>query len=82
MSIATSPSRGAGRLSADPATSATLLVLAALLTLFVVFPLVVLVSRTFVQDGQLTLAPVLAVLLQPHHRAAIDKSSVSESDVV
>ncbi|HUA51335.1 MAG TPA: iron ABC transporter permease [Candidatus Sulfotelmatobacter sp.] len=74
MSIAASPPRGAGRLSADPATLATLLVLAALLALFVVFPLVVLLWRTFVQDGQFTVAPVLAVLLQPHHRAAFVNS--------
>lgn len=62
---------GAGR---DPTLIATLAVLWALLALFVIYPLVVLLGRAFVDDGTIGLGPVLAVIGDPNHRKAFYNS--------
>ncbi len=58
------------RLRFDPATALCLAALAALLGLFVLYPLAALLAHSLVKDGALTLQPIAAVFAQPHHRAA------------
>ena len=65
-------SAGAGlaRLRRDPALLATVLVLWALLALFVLYPLLMLLGRAFLDGGRLSLDGVLAIVRDPNHRAA------------
>ncbi len=54
----------------DPGLSLAILVLWACLGLFILFPLVSLLARIFLEGGQLTLANVLAILADPNQRQA------------
>ena len=54
----------------DPALFLSILTLWALLGLFILFPLAKLLARTFLEDGQITLGNLLAILGNVHHRQA------------
>jgi iron(III) transport system permease protein len=54
----------------DPALTATVLVLWALLALFILFPLAKLLARTFLDGGHVSLANLAAILRDVHHRQA------------
>jgi iron(III) transport system permease protein len=69
-----SASAGWRRVVADPALLVTILLLWALLALFVVFPLATLLGWTFIDDGTLSLGPLLSSIADPHHRAAFFNS--------
>jgi iron(III) transport system permease protein len=58
------------RLLRDPALLLTVLVLWILLGLFVLFPLVWLLLRTFTEGGAFTLTNLFAILKDPNHRAS------------
>ncbi|MFA5027019.1 MAG: ABC transporter permease subunit, partial [Candidatus Methylomirabilota bacterium] len=58
------------RLVRDPALCASVLALWILLGLFVLFPLVRLLARTFTEGGTFTLANLFAILGDPSHRAS------------
>jgi iron(III) transport system permease protein len=58
----------------DPALTLTLIALWLLLGLFVVFPLVTMLTTAFVEDGRLSLAPLVATVAKPNHRAAFNNS--------
>ena len=58
----------------DPALLATIVVLAGLLGLFVLYPLAAILSKAVIEDGRLTIAPLFEVLRQPNHRAAFANS--------
>lgn len=58
----------------DPALLVTVAVLWALLALFVLFPLGELIQRAFVDEGHVTLAPIVAVLSDENHRASFFNS--------
>jgi len=62
------------RVAADPVLLGTIVALWALLGLFVVFPLVELLSRAFVDEGSFTLAPLLSTLLDAGARGAFYNS--------
>ncbi len=62
------------RVAADPALLAAIVVLWALLALFVLYPLIQLLQRAFVDQGQFTLAPLLDSLADAGHRAAFFNS--------
>jgi len=72
--VATAARASWRRVTADPALLATIIVLWALLALFVIFPLIELLLRAFVDDGQVTLAPLWAALTDGGHRAAFFNS--------
>jgi iron(III) transport system permease protein len=55
---------------ADPARGVTLVALWLLLTLFVIYPLLMMLSAAFLEDGRLSIAPLLAILAKPSHRTA------------
>src|SRR5689334_22435857 len=65
------PQRG---VAGDPALLVTVAVLWALLALFVLFPLVELIQRAFVDEGHVTLAPLAAVLSDENHRSSFFNS--------
>jgi iron(III) transport system permease protein len=65
---------GSSRLRRDPALLATVLVLWALLALFVVYPLVMLLGRTFLVEGRLSLDGVLGIVRDPNHQVALRNS--------
>ncbi|MCC7274946.1 MAG: iron ABC transporter permease [Alphaproteobacteria bacterium] len=58
----------------DPALAIAAAVVAALLAFFVLYPLVALLARVFLADGQLGIGLLLEVLGQPGHRAAFANS--------
>jgi iron(III) transport system permease protein len=60
----------------DPALGLTVLVLWALIGLFILYPLAALAARAFFPGGAFDPAPVLAVLMKPHHRLALVNSLV------
>ena len=62
------------RVAADPTLLVTLIAVWLLLGLFVLFPLVELLTRAFVEDGRFTLAPLLESLADSGHRAAFFNS--------
>jgi iron(III) transport system permease protein len=62
------------RAARDPALLATVVVLWALLALFVLFPLAALLLRSFVDDGHVSLGPLLTILGDPNHRRAFVNS--------
>jgi iron(III) transport system permease protein len=64
------------RLAGDPALLATVTAIWCLLLLFVLFPLAHLLERAFVEDGALTLEPLLSAVLDPSHQAAFVNSLV------
>ncbi len=64
------------RVARDPALLGAIVVLWALLALFVIFPLVHLLDRAFVDEGRFTLAPLLDSLADPSHRAAFYNSLI------
>jgi iron(III) transport system permease protein len=65
----------------DPALLAALVMLWALLALFVIYPLVELLRRAFVDEGRLTLAPLLEALADESHRAAFFNSLLLATSV-
>ncbi|HEU0063077.1 MAG TPA: iron ABC transporter permease [Hyphomicrobiaceae bacterium] len=54
----------------DPARGLTLVALWLLLALFVIYPLLMMLSAAFLEDGRPTIAPLLAILAKPGHRSA------------
>jgi iron(III) transport system permease protein len=62
------------RVAADPTLLVTLAAVWLLLGLFVLYPLVELLTRAFVDDGRFSLAPLLDSLADPSHRAAFFNS--------
>jgi iron(III) transport system permease protein len=54
----------------DPARAITVVTLWLLLALFVIYPLLMTLGAGFVEDGRLTVAPLLAILEKPRHRVA------------
>ncbi len=62
------------RTASDPALLATIVVLWGLLFLFVLLPLGELIAKAFVDDGQITFAPMLEVLTDENHRASFFNS--------
>ena len=58
----------------DPAVSLTIVGLWLLLGLFVLYPLVMMLAAAFLEGGELTFAPLTAILAKPHHRAAFANS--------
>jgi iron(III) transport system permease protein len=62
---------GLARSLADPALSATVLLLWGALALFVVYPMVMLLVRVFWVDGALSFAGLHAVLADPHQLRAL-----------
>ena len=61
-------------LAQDPALLITVAVVWVLLAVFVVFPLVTLLARAFTDSGRPTLAPLLAMAADAHHRQAFVNS--------
>jgi len=59
---------GVRRLFQDPTLATSVAILWVLLGLFVLYPLVWLLVRTFTEGGTLTLANLLAILRDPNHR--------------
>jgi iron(III) transport system permease protein len=74
MSAPTDLARRRRGVPLDPATAACLVILTLLLGLFVVFPLGALLVRSALKDGQLSIQPILAVLVEHHHRMAFFNS--------
>jgi iron(III) transport system permease protein len=64
------PAYSPRRLLADPARAITLTALWLLLALFVIYPLLMMLAAGFLEDGRPTIAPLLAILAKPNHRAA------------
>ncbi len=64
------------RVARDPALLGAIVVLWALLALFVIFPLVHLLDRAFVDEGRFTLTPLLDSLADASHRAAFFNSLI------
>src|SRR5262249_47428027 len=64
------PARSPRRPLADPARAVTLAALWLLLALFVIYPLLMMLAAGFLEDGRPTIAPLLAILAKPNHRAA------------
>jgi len=62
--------QGRHRLLVDPAFGVTLAALWLLLALFVIYPLLMMLSAAFLEGGRLSLAPLFAILGKPSHRAA------------
>ena len=62
---------GFARALADPALSATVLLLWGSLALFVVYPMVMLLVRIFWSDGTLSLSGLHAILADPHQLRAL-----------
>jgi iron(III) transport system permease protein len=58
----------------DPALSLTIVGLWLLLSLFVLYPLAMMLAAGFVDDGRLTISPLLAILAKPSHRTAFANS--------
>jgi iron(III) transport system permease protein len=69
-SLAATWTSGWRRTFRDPALSATILTLWALLALFILFPLAALLLRTFTEGGHLTLSNLQAILKDPSNRQA------------
>ena len=69
------------RVAGDPALLAAIVVLWALLALFVIYPLAELLRRAFVEEGRLTLAPLLEALADESHRAAFFNSLLLATSV-
>src|SRR5580704_7504005 len=65
----------------DPALLVAIVVLWALLALFVIYPLAELLRRAFVDEGRLTLAPLLEALSDESHRAAFFNSLLLATSV-
>jgi iron(III) transport system permease protein len=55
---------------ADPARGLTLIALWLLLALFVIYPLLMMLSAAFIEDGRLSIAPLIAIVAKPSHRTA------------
>jgi iron(III) transport system permease protein len=64
------PAQASRRWLADPALWVTLAALWLLLALFVIYPLLMMLSAAFVEDGRPTLALLFHILGKPSHRAA------------
>jgi iron(III) transport system permease protein len=64
------PARGSRRWFADPALWVTLAALWLLLALFVIYPLLMMLSAAFLEEGRPTLALLFHILGKPSHRAA------------
>src|SRR4051812_48139651 len=62
--------RSGARAFRGPALTVAVAALWLLLALFVLYPLVALLATAFVEDGQLSLAPLASVLGKPATRAA------------
>ncbi len=62
---------GLARALADPALSATVLLLWGTLALFVVYPMLMLLARTFWVDGAPSFAGMHAILVDPHQLRAL-----------
>src|SRR2546423_1533836 len=62
--------RSGARAFRDPALTVTVAALWLLLGLFVLYPLVALLATAFLEDGQLSVAPLASVLGKPNTRAA------------
>ena len=62
--------QGRRRWLADPALGITRAALWLLLGLFVIYPLLMMLSAAFHEDGRLSLAPLFAILAKPGYRAA------------
>jgi iron(III) transport system permease protein len=69
------------RIAGDPALLAAIVVLWALLALFVIYPLAELLRRAFVDEGRLTLTPLLEALADESHRAAFFNSLLLATSV-
>jgi iron(III) transport system permease protein len=69
------------RVAGDPALLVAIVVLWALLALFVIYPLAELLRRAFVDEGRLTLAPLLEALADESHRAAFFNSLLLATSV-
>ena len=69
------------RVARDPALLAAIVVLWALLALFVIYPLAELLGRAFIDEGRLTLAPLLEALADESHRAAFFNSLLLAASV-
>jgi iron(III) transport system permease protein len=69
------------RVAGDPALLVAIVVLWALLALFVIYPLAELLRRAFVDEGRLTLAPLLEALADESHRAAFFNSLLLAASV-
>jgi iron(III) transport system permease protein len=66
--------QGRRRWLADPALGVTRGALWLLLGLFVIYPLLMMLSAAFLEDGRLSFAPLFAILAKPSHRAAFMNS--------
>ena len=62
------------RWARDPALSVTVGAIWLLLALFVLYPLLMMLGKAFSENGQLTIAPIFAILAKPNHRAAFANS--------
>jgi iron(III) transport system permease protein len=69
------------RVAGDPALLAAIVVLWALLALFVIYPLAELLRRAFVDEGRLSLAPLLEALADESHRVAFFNSLLLATSV-
>ncbi len=69
-SIVSGATSGWRRTAQDPALFALILTLWVFLALFILFPLAKLLTRTFLEGGQLTLANLAAILQDINHRQA------------
>ncbi|MBI5627442.1 MAG: iron ABC transporter permease, partial [Candidatus Rokubacteria bacterium] len=69
------------RLAGDPALLAAVAAIWCLLLLFVLYPLVHLLERAFVDEGMLTLEPLLSAVTDPSHQAAFLNSLVLAGSV-
>ena len=74
--MAATPTASWRRVAADPALLAAILAVWILLLLFVLYPMAHLLERAFVEDGRLTLEPLMASLGDPGHQAAFVNSLI------
>jgi iron(III) transport system permease protein len=70
LGITDVPAHSLRRLLVDPARAITVAALWMLLALFVIYPLLMMLAAAFLDEGRPTLAPLLAILGKPSHRAA------------
>jgi iron(III) transport system permease protein len=61
---------------ADPTFAITMAALWLLLALFIIYPLLTMLSAAFLENGRPTAAPLFKVLAQPSHRAAFANSLI------
>ena len=72
--VAPNPTHPPRRWLADPAGGITVAALWLLLTLFVIYPLLMMLSAAFLENGRPTIAPLLDIIGKPNHRAAFVNS--------